>query len=364
MVTLRVEGLTKRFGQVLAVDSLSFEAKSGDLVTLLGPSGCGKSSTLMCIAGLERPDSGDIYIEEKLLSSVGKGIHVPPEKRDMGMVFQNYALWPHRSVGENIAYPLRIRNLPKQEIFDRVKDVLRLVGLEGLEHRFVWEISGGQQQRVALARALVYNPKVLLLDEPLSNLDARLREKTRIWLKELKLKLKITTIYVTHDQIEAFALSDVIIIMNNGRIQQVGTPVEIYQEPANLFVSDFIGGSNILGGTVVQTPRTGNIQGYVRIEIDGQYERFRCPMPSNLQPDEKVFVTFKADEVVFLGQNREEELNVLQGSVSKKVYLGKTNEYVVHIGESEIKVESKQDIALGTKSYIFIPPESCFVIKR
>ncbi len=256
MVRIRTVDLTKRFGEVVAVDHVTLEIKDGEFFTLLGPSGCGKTTFLRCIAGLELPDEGKVYFDDQDMTEV------PPHKRDTGMVFQNYALWPHMNVFDNIAYGLKIRGYKKDEIRRKVLEVLKLVKLEGLEKRTPHQLSGGQQQRVALARAIVVNPKVLLFDEPLSNLDAKLRIEMRAELKRLQRELGVTTIYVTHDQEEAMSISDRIAIMNQGRVMQIGTPQEIYKHPKNEFVARFIGQGTFLHGEVV-----GEDAGRLRVEI-------------------------------------------------------------------------------------------------
>ena len=246
MGTVRATGLVKMFGTVTAVNDLSFEAKAGEFLTLLGPSGCGKTTTLRLVAGLERPDRGEIQVGGRLLSSATSGLFVPPERRGMGMVFQSYAIWPHMTVFENVAFPLQELRVPRAEIRERVMTILGTVGLGELHARPAPMLSGGQQQRVALARALVSNPEVLLLDEPLSNLDARLREEMRFELREMQAKLGITSVFVTHDQAEAMTLSDRIVVMNAGRIEQEGSPQEVYQRPSTRFVMDFLGRANHL----------------------------------------------------------------------------------------------------------------------
>ncbi|MDH5686822.1 MAG: ABC transporter ATP-binding protein [Candidatus Bathyarchaeota archaeon] len=244
MVDIRLRELTKRFGQTVAVDHVSLYIAEGELFTLLGPSGCGKTTTLRCVAGFCTPDGGEIFFGEKLVNPI------PSFKRNTGMVFQNYALWPHMTVFENIAYGLKIRRMPRGELKDKVADVLELTHLEGLEDRWPSQLSGGQQQRVALARALVIEPDVLLLDEPLSNLDAKLRVEMRIEIKRIQKRLKTTTIYVTHDQEEALSISDKLVVMNQGRTQQVGAPRQVYESPENQFVADFIGIANFIEGIV------------------------------------------------------------------------------------------------------------------
>jgi iron(III) transport system ATP-binding protein len=239
---VRVEGVTKRFGPVVAVDNVTLDIPSGKLVTLLGPSGCGKTTTLRMIAGLEWPTAGRVFIGDEDVTPL------PAANRNVTMVFQAYALFPHLTVFENIAYGLRVARRPEEEIRDRVREVMDLVGLPGLQQRYPAQLSGGQQQRVAVARALVMKPRVLLFDEPLSNLDAKLRKRVRADIRLLQQELGITSVYVTHDQAEALAISDVVVVMNQGRIEQIGTPADLYRRPATHFVADFIGEANLLPG--------------------------------------------------------------------------------------------------------------------
>jgi multiple sugar transport system ATP-binding protein len=250
--TITIKNLSKHFGEVVALDNVSLVIEPETFVTLLGPSGCGKTTLLRCVAGLEDPDGGEIYIGDKLVFSHPKGISLPPGQRDLGLVFQNYALWPHMKVDKNITFALEIQKMPKAEMEKRVKESLKEVQMEGYEDRYPREMSGGQQQRIALARMLAYRPKVFLMDEPLSNLDARLRMDMRAELKRLHHVSGATTIYVTHDQVEALTMSTNIAVMKLGVIQQFDTPDKIYHFPANLFVADFIGNPkvNLLDGVV------------------------------------------------------------------------------------------------------------------
>lgn len=253
MAELVLSGITKNYGDVSVIKGIDLSIKKGEFVSLLGSSGCGKSTTLSMIAGLEAPTTGEVTFQGHTLASAEKRIFVEPEYRNFGVVFQSYALWPHMTVEQNLAFPLRIRKVPRQEQRKRVQETLDLVGLTGFEQRYPGQLSGGQQQRVGLARALVYRPQLLLLDEPLSNLDALLREQARIWLKDIQLRLGITTIYVTHDQTEALSLSDRIVVMKDGLIDQVGTPDEIYDTPATPFVAQFVGSANFLPAIVVSS---------------------------------------------------------------------------------------------------------------
>jgi iron(III) transport system ATP-binding protein len=248
---IRIFNLRKLYGKVVAVDGVTFTVGDKEFFSLLGPSGCGKSTVLRCVAGLEEPTEGEIDIGAARMNSTAEGINVPTEHRPIGMVFQNYAVWPHMTVGENVAYPLKLKKLPKQAIARKLTDSLNTVGLERLKERYPSQLSGGEQQRVALARALIKQPEVLLLDEPLSNLDAKLREQMRFELKDLQRRTGIPILYVTHDQAEALTMSDRLAVMNAGRIVQLGAPAEIYSHPADRFVADFIGIMNFLAGRIL-----------------------------------------------------------------------------------------------------------------
>ena len=294
---LKVADLVKAFqaerGPLVACDHISFEVPEGRFFTLLGPSGCGKTTTLRCIAGLERPDAGEIELGGVVLLSSHRGAFVPPNRRDIGMVFQSYAIWPHMTVYENAAFPLRAgrRRLAEAEIGRRVLQALATVRLDGLEHRPATNLSGGQQQRLALARALVREPKLLLLDEPLSNLDAKLREQMRLELRGLHRELQITTVYVTHDQVEALAMSNVVAVMHEGSIRQIGTPREIYERPANSFVADFIGSTNLLPGRV-----TRDAGGGLR-RVDTAYGAITCVVPDDAPAGSDVLVSIRPEDV-------------------------------------------------------------------
>ena len=278
MSEVRIEHVFKRFGDVTAVSDFDLTVKDGEFVSLLGPSGCGKTTSLRMIAGFERATEGEIYIGDHCVSSHIKNTFVPPEKRDIGMVFQSYAVWPHMTVTENVAYPLKIQKVPKEERAARVAEMLKLVHLDEYGSRYPHQLSGGQQQRVALARALVMRPGLLLLDEPLSNLDAKLRESMCFEISSIQKELGITVIYVTHDQSEAMTMSDRVVVMSRGVIQQIGTPYEIYRNPANKMVADFIGLVNFvegevqgdrvyISGTGVSFPNTSGITGSATIAV-------------------------------------------------------------------------------------------------
>ena len=253
MTHLTLSGLTKRYGDLTVLDRIDLAVARGELVCLLGPSGCGKTTTLRLIAGFLEPTAGEIRVGGKILSHTGSA--VPPERRGMSMIFQSYALWPHMTIFDNVAYGLTLRNQPKAELERRVRKMLGAVKLEAFGDRYPTELSGGQQQRVALARALVVEPEILLLDEPLSNLDAALREEMRFEVRRLHDEFRYTTVYVTHDQVEAMTAADLIVVMNHGRIEQVGAPEEIYRHPVSAFVANFLGGANILQGTAIAKDR-------------------------------------------------------------------------------------------------------------
>jgi len=266
--TITIKNLTKKFGKVVALDHVNLVIEPGTFVTLLGPSGCGKTTLLRCVAGLEDPDGGEIYIGNNLIFSYDKGISLPPSKRELGLVFQNYALWPHMKVDKNITFALEIQKMPQEEMEKRVKESLKEVQMEGYEDRYPREMSGGQQQRIALARMLAYRPRVFLMDEPLSNLDARLRMDMRSEIKRLHHISGATTIYVTHDQVEALTMSTNIAIMKEGVVQQFDTPDKVYHFPTNLFVADFIGNPkvNLLEGEI-SGKNTVDL-GTFKIEVD------------------------------------------------------------------------------------------------
>ena len=320
--------MSKRYGNLVANDRLSLTIQRGELMTLLGPSGCGKTTALRCLTGTIRPDEGHIFLDGKDVTNV------PTHQRNLGMVFQNFALFPHMTVHDNVGFPLMIRNLPKVERAGRVTEALRLVRLEGYAGHYPRQLSGGQQQRVGLARALVYRPKVLLLDEPLSNLDAKLREEMRFEIKEVVTRLGITAMYVTHDQGEALALSDRVAIMNRGRLEQLGTPEEIYETPHSRFVAEFIGLSNFLEGHVQM------IQGPDMVVLASGMQISTPTLPS-VGPGQKVLLFLRPNEVEILPREAPSGGNVFDARVEKATYLGDTMDYRLSVSQNtELRVQS------------------------
>jgi iron(III) transport system ATP-binding protein len=338
---LRVERLTRTFvtsdGQVQAVHDVSFEVTTGEFFSLLGPSGCGKTTTLRCIAGLEIPDSGEIWIDDKLVFSSKSGVVVPVHEREIGMVFQSYAVWPHMSVAQNVGYPLvhGRRKLPSSETKKRVKEILRLVQLEDLESRPSSLLSGGQQQRVAVARALVAEPRLLLMDEPLSNLDAKLRVEMRHELRELFERLKLTALYVTHDQEEALVLSHRMAVMHGGRVVQLGPPMDIYKEPANMFVAGFVGTTNLIDGSVVHNNGAGEM-GLVQTTLGA----LKCLIPRQFGAGERVSLMFRPEAVSIHTGTCGSDVNVFPGKVQSIVFTGNRIEYDITVGQHHVRADT------------------------
>jgi iron(III) transport system ATP-binding protein len=364
---LTVEGLTTDYvnerGRVVrAAQDVSFTVAAGHLFTLLGPSGCGKTTTLRSIAGLERPRAGEIAIDGRPVSSAAKNLFVAPNRRGFGMVFQSYAIWPHMNVFQNAAFPLEVgaRRGSRQQLRDHVMRVLTAVQLDHLADREATTLSGGQQQRLALARALVMEPALLLLDEPRSNLDAKLREKMRFELKRLQRELKITTVYVTHDQSEALALSHQIAVMNEGRIQQIGTPREIYEHPANQFVADFVGTTNFIEGTVLPCDGAGSGCHIVRTEIGDVTVR----TAQELHAEERVALSVRPEDVDLV-EARPEGHNVWQGRVDQKVFLGEAVDFQVSVGTRTLLSRRHPTLRtpVGHAIFVQVNPEKCVVLK-
>ncbi len=362
MSFLRIENLYKTFDRVVAVNRINLDIEEGEFFTLLGSSGCGKTTTLRMVGGLEKPDGGAIYLGEHCLAARERNIFVKPEKRDMGMVFQSYALWPHMTVFENVSYPLKLRGLSRSDIRAKVAEVLGLVGLGGLEDRPAPALSGGQQQRVALARALVFSPKVLLLDEPLSNLDAQLREEMRRELKALQQRVRITVLFVTHDQIEALSLSDRIAIMKFGVLEQVGTPEQVYYYPATPFVRDFLGKTFLLPGEVAAVSDQ-----QVEIKVQGvgasalQLQRNNVISSSNGFPTvgQAAMVAIRPEKIALTDTVSERQSNVIEGALQSVQFLGDRYEYTVTLGAQTrviVSPEARQ-LKQGNKVFLELKPD-------
>ncbi|HUQ25208.1 MAG TPA: ABC transporter ATP-binding protein [Burkholderiales bacterium] len=346
-------------GQVVqAARDVSFEVPAGRLFTLLGPSGCGKTTTLRSIAGLERPRAGEIRVGNDVVYS--SNVFVPPNRRGLGMVFQSYAIWPHMSVFENAAFPLKVspRRGSRQEIREKVTRVLKTVDLGDFADREATKLSGGQQQRLALARALVMEPRLLLLDEPLSNLDAKLRERMRFELKRLQRELGITTVYVTHDQSEALALSHSIAVMNAGRIEQIGSPREIYERPRNQFVADFVGSTNFLEARVLA--REGDF-----CRVSSQIGGMKVLATEPLAPDEIVTISVRPEDIE-LSESKKEGENAWEGTVYQKVFLGESVDFVVTVGEHRLQCKAHPSLRTRVDEPVFLrmDPEKCVALKR
>jgi iron(III) transport system ATP-binding protein len=332
-MSLRIIGVTKRFGDLLAVNDVSLEIEKGEFFTLLGPSGCGKTTLLRGIAGFNRPEAGEIYFDDKRMNDI------PPHKRDVGMVFQNYAVFPHLNVYDNVIYGLKAKKVSNHEIEPRAVRAIEMVRLTGLEKRFPSQLSGGQLQRVAIARALVVEPEVLLMDEPLSNLDAKLRVETRSEIRALQQNMKITTIYVTHDQEEALAISDRIAVMNFGEIQQVGRPWEIYTDPANRFVAEFIGTTNFFEGD-----RVSENEGWAMVSVKGV--EFAVPKGEGSRGS-RVSFAIRPEAFRIREATEAPELTglfPLKGRISSVEYLGTLTKYDVELAEGIILKVNSYDI--------------------
>jgi iron(III) transport system ATP-binding protein len=362
VATVRLVGLTKRFGEgVAAVHELSLEVRHGELLSLLGPSGCGKTTTLRLIAGFLEPDAGEIWLGDRCLSS--PRATVPPERRGMSMLFQSYAVWPHKTVAENVGYGLRFRDVPRRDWGRRVKEALALVRLEGFGDRYPGELSGGQQQRVALARALVVEPAILLLDEPLSNLDAHLREEMRFEIRRLHEAFGITTVYVTHDQAEAMVTSDRIAVMRAGGIEQVGAPADVYERPATAFVAGFIGRTNLLRGRVVA--------GDGVVECDGGLRLVTAAGPDHA-PGASVTLSIRPHTIALLADPApprpgDPRVNELAGTIRRAIYFGDTMDYQVAVAGSAtvLRVAGAPEprLAVGQPVTIRIEARRCVPVR-
>lgn len=349
MAAVEIQGLVKRYGAIAVVDGIDLAIEHGSLVCLLGPSGCGKTTTLRLIAGFLEPDEGEIHVGNVRLSAPGRVM--PPERRNMSMIFQSYALWPHMTIAQNVGYGLVVRKLPKVEIARRVREMLAVAQMERYADRYPAELSGGQQQRVALARALVVKPETLLLDEPLSNLDANLREEMRFELRRLHDEYRYTTVYVTHDQVEAMTAADRIVVMREGRIEQIGTPREVYEQPATEFVARFIGGTNILrghhlGGNVIRCNDVTLQCGQGSASGDGEFA-----------------VSVRPHEIRLTESDPGEGIaNRVRGRIEHQVYLGATRDYLIRLpGGATVRVVAPRelDIPAGREVTVEFPPAAC-----
>jgi iron(III) transport system ATP-binding protein len=349
LASVDLRGLTKRYGDAVAVDGIDLTIDHGLMVCLLGPSGCGKTTTLRLIAGFIEPDEGEIRVGERVCSSPSRTL--PPEQRNMSMIFQSYALWPHMTVAENVAYGLTLRRLDRSTIAQKVDTILKVAHLDPLAARYPGELSGGQQQRVALARALIVEPETLLLDEPLSNLDANLREEMRFELRRLHDAYRYTTVYVTHDQSEAMTAADRIVVMNKGRIEQAGTPEDIYQRPGSAFVARFIGGTNIL---------TGLARDATNLAVDGL--TLRCGQ-GGLPPGQNAALSIRLHEARLLAAPPPAGTeNVAPGTVVRQVFLGASRDYLVELAKGrQIRVTTPAELSLpsGSAVWLHLPPECC-----
>ncbi|HET6781242.1 MAG TPA: ABC transporter ATP-binding protein [bacterium] len=343
---VRLRNVTKRFGSAIAVNDVSFDVAQGSFTTLLGPSGCGKTTILRMVAGFYRPDAGDIFLRDVKVTDI------PPHRRNTAMVFQEYALFPHMTVAENVGYGLRMRRVSPPEAGPRIAQVLELVGLSGHELKFPHQLSGGQQQRVALARALVVEPEVLLLDEPLSNLDAKLRVRVRTEIRQLQQQLRKTALYVTHDQEEALAISDRIAVMDRGRILQSGTPLEIYHRPANRFVADFVGLANFVDARVVAAGRV-EARGVTLAITDGA-------------PSGPVTLLLRPEAMRLHRRPPADAANVLGGRITAASFLGTLARYWVDVNGMHwtIDVPSPGDQLLSGEVFVEIPPDRIHILKE
>jgi iron(III) transport system ATP-binding protein len=348
VASVALRGLTKRYGSLTVLDNVSLEVASGQLVCLLGPSGCGKTTALRMVAGFVEPTAGEIALGDRVVSSPARTL--PPEQRNVSMVFQSYALWPHMTVAQNVAYGLELRKLSRADISQKVAAILATTRLAPLAERYPAELSGGQQQRVSLARALIVEPDTLLLDEPLSNLDANLREEMRFEVRRLHDAYRYTTIYVTHDQSEAMTTADQIAVMNAGRIEQLGTPEEVYERPRSEFTASFLGGSNIIRGNALDATHMAFAGKTIEC----------CGAP--MQPGANVAVSVRQHEVQLSEATPESSANALRGLVVRNVFLGSTRDYIVEVADGtqlRITAPPERNLAPGAHVWLVLPPERC-----
>ena len=353
MASVDLRGLTKRFGSQAVVDDVSLRIDHGQLVCLLGPSGCGKTTTLRLIAGFLEPSDGEIHVGDRLVSSKARAL--PPEQRSMSMIFQSYALWPHMTVTENIVYGLRLRKMDRDTIAKKLAAILGTTKLEALAQRYPGELSGGQQQRVALARALIVEPETLLLDEPLSNLDANLREEMRFEIRRLHDQYRYTTVYVTHDQSEAMTTADLIAVMNGGRIDQLGTPEDIYARPQSEFVARFIGASNVIKGIARDADHIAFAGG--TLQVTG----------AKLSAGQNAAVAIRQHDIRLSTQAPTSPANAVKATVTRQVYLGASRDYVVETSDgTALRVVTSTETAVnkGAEVWLYLPPDRCRALSR
>ena len=353
MASVDLRGLTKRYGAVAAVDDVSLRIDHGQLVCLLGPSGCGKTTTLRLIAGFLEPTEGEIHVGDRLVSS--KARTLPPEQRNMSMIFQSYALWPHMTVAENIIYGLKLRKIDRDTIAKKLAAILATTKLEPLAQRYPGELSGGQQQRVALARALIVEPETLLLDEPLSNLDANLREEMRFEIRRLHDEYRYTTVYVTHDQSEAMTTADLIAVMNGGKVDQLGTPEDIYARPQSEFVARFIGASNVLKGTARDENHVAF--GGATLRVTGE----------RLAAGQSAAVAIRQHDIQLSTLVPPSTENTIKATVARQVYLGASRDYVVETSDgNSLRVVTPTETAVekGREVWLTLPPDRCRALSR
>ena len=345
---------------VTAVNEISFTVEEGRFYTLLGPSGCGKTTTLRCIAGLEKANGGEIVVAGQKVYSASSGAFVPAYRRPIGMVFQSYAIWPHMTVFENVAFPLRVgkQRFSGEEVRKKVMGALEQVEMAGFEDRMATQLSGGQQQRLALARALVREPQVLLLDEPLSNLDAKLRERMRVELRELQRRLRITTLYVTHDQIEALSMSNLVAVMSSGVIVQEGSPRDIYLQPKSQFVANFIGSTNQFAGKVAKIGADGSAV------VKTDQGEISCGLINDIGAGSNVVVVVRPESVVLLKQKPPQGPNILEGKIGAAMFLGEYLDCTVELGNTVLQTHQPHtlDVRRGDTVWVKLAPSECMAL--
>jgi iron(III) transport system ATP-binding protein len=358
---LDIRSVGKRFGDTPAVADLSLSVAEGEILALLGASGCGKTTTLRMVAGLEDPSEGEIIYDGRVIASAIDNTFVPPNKRNMGIVFQSYALWPHMTVFENVAHPLKVRKRPKDEVRERVASILETVGMAGFEERPIPELSGGQQQRVALARAVVYEPRMLLLDEPFSNLDAQLRGQMRLELRNIQRRLGMTTLFVTHDQGEALSFADRIAVMHEGRLAQVGTPEEVYRSPTTKVVRDFLGRVISSSGTVISADNGGAV---IDMERFGGHQLHVNAVPHDVSGGDNVEISIRPEDILLRTPgDSDDSLNKLRAEIRTLLFVGDHWECQVQVGDQLLLLHLPHTDAWQEGQHIDLvfPPDSLSV---